>query len=72
MRDVKFELQVGKTKHGQPLRLIAERKNGSEFEFALFRDALNQRDDTAVIASIPQEALKRIADALQFVSQIKN
>ena len=72
MRDMRIEFTVGKTKHAQPLRLVAERKNGAEFEFSLFRDAINQRDETAVIYAIPEDALKRIADAAHFVKQIKS
>lgn len=61
MKPSRIEYDLGKNRHGQPLRLVQCQSNGGE-EWILYRDAANQRDDAAFISGLTLENLRDIAE----------
>lgn len=69
---MKVEICVGKTVHSQPLRLVAERANpGAAWQFGLFKDAANQRDENDSILGLSMEVLEAIGKAVATVKGIE-
>lgn len=69
---MKVEICVGKTVHSQPLRLVAERANpGAAWQFGLFKDAANQRDENDSIVGLSMEVLEAIGKAFATVKGIE-
>lgn len=69
---MKVEICVGKTVHNQPLRLVAERANpGAAWQFGLFKDAANQRDENDSIVGLSMEVLEAIGKAIATVKGIE-
>ena len=58
MNTNKVIYEIGKTTHGQPLRL--EMHSGGSY--SLIREAANQRDDPAYIHGLSREQIRRIGD----------
>lgn len=69
---MKVEIELGKTIHSQPLRLVAARANpGAPWQFGLFKDAANQRDENDSILGLTVEVLEAIGKAVATVKGIE-
>lgn len=59
----RVEYFIGRTRHGQPIRLVREKASDGVKQWTIHKDAANQRDDSAVISGLDAEILQRMAAA---------
>lgn len=64
MTPSKIEYAIGTTIHGQPLRLVRSQSTGGKAEWILFRDAVNQRDDSTFIAGLTPDVIRAMSEAV--------
>lgn len=58
---MKVEMDVGKSLHGQPVKVIAQRKGPRDpWMFDLVKEPVGQRDDRVVMYSLPADVLEAI------------
>lgn len=60
----KVQYPAGYTKWGQKLTLIGERESNGQMSWSLRQDALNQRDESAIIRGLTAESIQKMADAV--------
>lgn len=63
VKPTKVEFEVGKTVYGQQLRLVLERTTTGVMCWTLYKDALNQRDESQAIHGIDGQTLRNMAEA---------
>jgi hypothetical protein len=63
LRSIEFD--IGRTKHGQPVRLVYSKSSCGGMEWTLFRDQANQRDDSACVTGLTDENILEMAEAVK-------
>lgn len=65
MNPTTISFNIGQTIHGQPLTLTQAQATGGQREWILRRDQGDQRDDTAVISGLTDQAILDMAEAVR-------
>ena len=63
MKPTRIEFTLTPTIYGQPMRLVRETTQGRTV-WSIYRDAADQRDDSAIITGIPPVTLQEMAAAV--------
>lgn len=65
IRPDKYEFNIGRTRYGQPVRLVGERQTSGSVEWRIHRDECSQRDDPQRVDYLTADMIEKMAEAVK-------